>query len=186
MVRQRSRVLNMAGTQSLPAPESTANWLGRAVGAELPGHHDPGGGFKWSWQHLALEVLNEESSDTLRGSSGNSRPDMVTRPALDSATRGPGAVLGSDRLGSLQRGGGTRGWGIAGCWSKMVPAGWRDAESRLEAVVGAPIYRWLSGKKSPSCMLRRWGSVRSLVAWGVHHRPSRESCAATHRLGVAP
>jgi putative transposase len=85
-------------------------------------HSDAGsqGGFKWSSQHLDLEVL-DGTTTRLGGSRDGAAADAVARSAAGQPARDSAALLAQDRRGAVQRG------GRAGLW--RVVAG-RDAVVR--------------------------------------------------------
>jgi len=129
--------------------ELVAGALSNAVAARDPGpgvifHSDRGaqGGFNRSSQHLDLEVWRYGCRETPAGDSCDARPDVVARPAVGCAARGPGAVLGGDRARRVERGRGGRGWRVAAGRDPVVPAGWRDAAGHAGPAVGAvPVAR---------------------------------------------
>ena len=81
--------------------------------AGLVAHSDAGsqGGFKWSSQHLVMEVIRGGCSGASGGGACVSWSDVVAGAALDGAARGSGPVLGGDRRWRLERGRGRCGWG---------------------------------------------------------------------------
>ena len=100
------------------------------------------GGFNRSSQHLDLEVLRYGCREAPAGDSCDARADVVARPAVDRAARGPRAVLGGDRPRRVERGRGSRDGCVAGRWLEVVPAGWRDAAHLAGPAVGAvPVVR---------------------------------------------
>ena len=67
-------------------------------------HSDRGsqGGFKWSSQHLVMEVLRDGCWQAVACDSCDAWPDVVAGPALDSTARGPDPVLGRDHSWGVQ------------------------------------------------------------------------------------
>jgi putative transposase len=108
-------------------------------------HSDRGvqGGFNRLSQRLMMEVVrHDQRASAPAGDPCDAREDAVAGSAVDRATRGPGSVLGGDRLRSVQRGcsGGDRR-GIRG-WDQVVPGRWRDAPAHVGPGVGPlPVLR---------------------------------------------
>ena len=102
-------------------------------------HSDQGSqsGFNWSLQHLVMEVMRDGCWQASAGDSCDAWPDVVAGPAVDSAARGPRAILGSDRPWGVERGCRRGGWGVAGSRLEVVPTGWRDATDLAGSGVGA-------------------------------------------------
>jgi HTH-like domain/Integrase core domain len=116
-------------------------------GGSVPGvilHTDQGseGGFNRLSQHLELEVLRYGRREAPAGDSCNARADVVARPAVGWAARGPGAVLAGDRSRRDERGRGSCCWRVADRRDAVVPSGWRDAVDHAGPAVGAvPVVR---------------------------------------------
>jgi putative transposase len=120
-----------------------AIWTRQRAGHDLDGlvhHSDRGvqGGFRWSSQHLEVEVFaGDVQASAGPGDSRDAREVVVAGSAVDGAARGSCPVLGSDRTGCVERGrGGCDGCGIRG-WDEVVPGGWRDAASHVGPGVGS-------------------------------------------------
>jgi Integrase core domain/HTH-like domain len=128
-----------------PTAALTSNALGmaveqrEAVRGETVIHSDHGtqGGFKWSSQHLVMEVVRDGCSRASEGGSGDAWADVVAGPALDRAPGGSAAVLAGDSGWMVERGGGRDGGGVAGGWRPVVPRRWRDAANLTGSAVGA-------------------------------------------------
>jgi putative transposase len=108
-------------------------WARARDGAELSGlvHHSDRGVqavFNRSKQHLIMEVLDavEKSSEA---SPGISRTDTFAWSAIGGVARGPGAVLGGDRLGCEDSGCQRRGRRVRARRASLVPARWRSESS---------------------------------------------------------
>jgi putative transposase len=120
--------LNMAVTQRRPT--------------HVIHHSDQGcqGGFNWSSQHLTTEVLYGKATWV---DSDADRPagDVVAGPTAGAARCGA-EVLGEDRRGTVERGGGDRVWGVRPRWCSLVPrAGWHAVDPAHPAVGPVPIVR---------------------------------------------
>ena len=118
--------------------------------------------------------------------SGWPAGDAVAGPPAGWAARGSAAVLGDDRRGRLERGGGDRGWGVAGGRCPVVPRGWRDAVdlSLAPAVGPVSVVRRARGDRDPACAAGA-GCARSPAGLVVRRRRSRGSCGATRRRAAA-
>ena len=131
--------------------------------AGLVAHSDAGsqGGFKWSSQHLVMEVIRGGCSGASGGGACVSWSDVVAGAALDGAARGSGPVLGGDRRWRLERGRGRCGWGVGGGWGEVVPSGWRDAATVAGPDLG-PLseFRRARGDRDPACPGRRGAGDR--------------------------
>jgi putative transposase len=105
----------------------------------LIAHTDRGsqGGFKWSWQHLVMEVVHDGCWQASAGDSSDAGPDVVAGPAVGGATGGSAAVLAGDRRRVLERGGSCGGGRVASGWQPVVSRWWRDAANLVGPAVGA-------------------------------------------------
>src|SRR3954466_15193915 len=83
------------------------------------------GGFKWSSQHLDGGGC-DEGWETALGSGAPSRVAGVAWPTRRGAAGEPAAVLGGDCGGSVERGRGDRGRGVARGGGPLVPGGGRE------------------------------------------------------------
>jgi putative transposase len=120
--------------------------LNMAIGQRRPTqvihHSDQGcqGGFNWSSQHLTTEVLYGKATWV---DSDADRPagDVVAGPTAGAARCGA-EVLGEDRRGTVERGGGDRVWCVRSRWCSLVPrAGWHAVDPAHPAVGPVPIVR---------------------------------------------
>ena len=111
----------------------------RQPAGELVHHSDQGsqGGFKWSSQHLVMEVVDGRSSGASVGGSCDAWADVVAGAAVDGAAGGSGSVLGGDRSWCDERGCRGRDGGVAGGRDEVVSPGWWDAANLVGPVVGA-------------------------------------------------
>jgi putative transposase len=105
-------------------------------------HTDAGsqGGFNWSSQHLTTEVLDGKATWV---DSDADRPagEVVAGPTAGAARCGA-EVLGEDRRGTVERGGGDRGWCVRPRWCSLVPrAGGHAVDPAHPAVGPVPIVR---------------------------------------------
>ena len=103
---------------------------------DLVHHADRGsqGGFKWSSQHLEMEVFDGTTTG-MDGDVDGASGDAVTGSAASSTRLGAG-VLGEDRRGAVQRGRGDRLWGIGSGRVALVPRAWWDAFDPAQRSVG--------------------------------------------------
>ena len=125
----------------------TLDALGMALARRRPPpgllhHSDRGsqGGFNWSSQHLTTEVLYGKATWV---DSDADRPagDVVAGPTVGAARYGA-EVLGEDRRGTVERGGGDRVWCVRPRWCSLVPrAGWHAVDPAHPAVGPVPIVR---------------------------------------------
>ena len=104
-------------------------------------HSDRGsqGGFNWSSQHLT-EVLYGKATWV---DSDADRPagDAVAGSTAGAARCGA-EVLGEDCRGTVERGGGDRGWCVRPRWCSLVPrAGWHAVDPAHPAVGPVPLVR---------------------------------------------
>ena len=142
-------------------------------------HSDRGvqGGFKWSSQHLMMEVVGDGCSGASAGGACDARPDVVAWAAVDRATRGPGAVLGGDRTRAVERGCGGRGRRVPGGGIAMVPSGWRDATDLAGSDIGPlPVLRRTGRDRDPARPARR----------GPGDRPAAGPVAVNDLAGASP
>jgi hypothetical protein len=94
-----------------PTAALTSNALGMAVeqrDAErgrtvIHSDHGTQGGFKWSSQHLVMEVVGDGCWQASAGASCDAWSDVVSGSAVDRATRGSGPILGGDRTRGVDR-----------------------------------------------------------------------------------
>ena len=112
----------------------------RGRGARIEGltvHSDAGsqGGFKWSSQHLDVEVCDGQAVGVVGDADGETG-DEVAGASADSSGCGAG-VLGEDRRGAHERGRGDRVRGVGSRRDALVPRTWGNANSRAGSVDGA-------------------------------------------------
>ena len=117
-----------------------AVWERNRTGASLHGlihHSDRGGqgGFKWSSQHLDVEVCDGQAAWVVGDADGEAG-DAVAGASADSSGCGAG-VLGTDRRGVHERGRGDRVRGVGSRGVALVPRAWGNANNRAGSVVGA-------------------------------------------------
>ena len=93
------------------------------------------GGFKWSSQHLDVEVCDGQAVGVVGDADGETG-DEVAGASADSSGCGAG-VLGEDRRGAHKRGRGDRVWGVGFRRIALVPRTWGNANSRAGSVYGA-------------------------------------------------
>ena len=105
--------------------------------AGLVAHSDAGsqGGFKWSSQHLDVEVCDGQEVGVVGDADGETG-DEVAGASADSSGCGAG-VLGEDRRGAHERGRGDRVRGVGSRRDALVPRTWGNANSRAGSVDGA-------------------------------------------------
>ena len=105
--------------------------------AGLVAHSDAGsqGGFKWSSQHLDVEVCDGQAVGVVGDADGETG-DEVAGASADSSGCGAG-VLGEDRRGAHERGRGDRVRGVGSRRDALVPRTWGNANSRAGSVDGA-------------------------------------------------
>ena len=98
------------------------------------------GGFKWSSQHLDVEVCDGQAVGVVGDADGETG-DEVAGASADSSGCGAG-VLGEDRRGAHKRGRGDRVWGVGFRRIALVPRTWGNANSRAGSVYGAlPVFQ---------------------------------------------
>ena len=108
--------------------------LHNAIGLREPAgtvvHSDRGsqGVFNRSKQHLITEVLDVGAKSSEAG-AGVSRADPFTGSAVGGLSRGPGTVLGRDRLWCEDPGRRRRGGRVRARRASLVPARWRCESS---------------------------------------------------------
>ena len=105
-------------------------------------HSDQGcqGGFNWSSQHLTTEVLYGKAT-WVDNDADRPAGDVVAGPTAGAARCGA-EVLGEDRRGTVERGGGDRVWCVRSRWCSLVPrAGWHAVDPAHPAVGPVPIVR---------------------------------------------
>ena len=112
----------------------------RGRGARIEGltvHSDAGsqGGFKWSSQHLDVEVCDGQAAGVVGDADGETG-DEVAGASAGSSGCGAG-VLGEDRRGAHERGRGDRVRGVGSRRIALVPRAWGNANSRAGSVDGA-------------------------------------------------
>ena len=125
----------------------TLDALGMALARRRPPpgllhHSDRGsqGEFNWSSQHLTTEVLYGKATWV---DSDADRPagDVVAGPTAGAARCGA-EVLGEDRRGTVERGGGDHVWCVRPRWCSLVPrAGWHAVDPAHPVVGPVPIVR---------------------------------------------
>ena len=93
------------------------------------------GGFKWSSQHLDVEVCDGQAVGVVGDADGETG-DEVAGASADSSGCGAG-VLGEDRRGAHKRGRGDRVRGVGFRRIALVPRTWGNANSRAGSVYGA-------------------------------------------------
>ena len=93
------------------------------------------GGFKWSSQHLDVEVCDGQAVGVV-GEADGETGDEVAGASADSSGCGAG-VLGEDRRGAHKRGRGDRVRGVGYRRIALVPRTWGNANSRAGSVYGA-------------------------------------------------
>ena len=93
------------------------------------------GGFKWSSQHLDVEVCDGQAVGVV-GEADGETGDEVAGASADSSGCGAG-VLGEDRRGAHKRGRGDRVRGVGFRRIALVPRTWGNANSRAGSVYGA-------------------------------------------------
>ena len=131
------RVASHMRTQTVLDALEMARW---SRGARLEGlitHTDAGsqGGFKWSSQHLDVEVCDGQAVGVVGDADGETG-DEVAGASADSSGCGAG-VLGEDRRGAHKRGRGDRVRGVGFRRIALVPRTWGNANSRAGSVYGA-------------------------------------------------
>jgi putative transposase len=96
---------------------------GPGADVELVHHSDRGsqGGFKWSSQHLVMEVVRDGCWQASAGDSSDARSGVVAGAAVGGAAGGSAAVLARDRSWMVERGRGRRCRRVASCWQPVVP-----------------------------------------------------------------
>ena len=110
--------------------------------ADVIHHSDQGcqGGFNWSSQHLTTEVLYGKAT-WVDNDADRPAGDVVAGPTAGAARCGA-EVLGEDRRGTVERGGGDRVWCVRSRWCSLVPrAGWHAVDPAHPAVGPVPIVR---------------------------------------------
>ena len=117
-----------------------ALWERNRAGHSVAGvvhHSDRGGqgGFKWSSQHLDVEVCDGQAAGVVGDADGETG-DEVAGASADSSGCGAG-VLGEDRRGAHERGRGDRVRGVGSRRIALVPRTWGNANSRAGSVDGA-------------------------------------------------
>ena len=117
-----------------------ALWERNRAGHSVAGvihHSDRGGqgGFKWSSQHLDVEVCDGQAAGVVGDADGETG-DEVAGASADSSGCGAG-VLGEDRRGAHERGRGDRVRGVGSRRVALVPRAWGNANSRAGSVDGA-------------------------------------------------
>ena len=117
-----------------------ALWERNRAGHSVAGvihHSDRGGqgGFKWSSQHLDVEVCDGQAAGVVDDADGETG-DEVAGASADSSGCGAG-VLGEDRRGAHERGRGDRVRGVGSRRIALVPRTWGNANSRAGSVDGA-------------------------------------------------
>ena len=117
-----------------------ALWERNRAGHSVAGvvhHSDRGGqgGFKWSSQHLDVEVCDGQAVGVVGDADGETG-DEVAGASADSSGCGAG-VLGEDRRGAHERGRGDRVRGVGSRRDALVPRTWGNANSRAGSVDGA-------------------------------------------------
>jgi hypothetical protein len=120
--------------------------LNMAIGQRRPTqvihHSDQGcqGEFNWSSQHLTPEVLYGKAT-WVDNDADRPAGDVVAGPTAGAARCGA-EVLGEDRRGTVERGGGDRVWCVRPRWCSLVPrAGWHAVDPAHPAVGPVPIVR---------------------------------------------
>src|ERR687898_89470 len=102
-------------------------------------HSDRGaaGGFRWSWQHLEMEVVRDGVQASAGGGDpGDAGEDVVAWAAFDGATRGSGSVLGGNRPRIVDRRCRRAGRRVIRGRGAVVPGVWRDAVTHVGPGVG--------------------------------------------------
>jgi hypothetical protein len=112
-------------------------------GVWAPEHHFDQytmGEFNWSSQHLAMEVLYGTTA-WVDGDVDGAAGDAVAGPTAGAA-RGGAGVLGEDRRGAVERGGGDRVWRVRLGRGSLVPRAGRHAVDRADGSLGqVPVVR---------------------------------------------
>src|SRR5918994_2796999 len=127
--------------------ELVLNALTMAVGARggdhavagVIAHADRGsqGGFRWSSQHLEMEVVRDGVQASAGGGDpGDAGEDVVAWAAFDGATRGSGSVLGGNRPRIVDRRCRRAGRRVIRGRGAVVPGVWRDAVTHVGPGVG--------------------------------------------------
>jgi hypothetical protein len=149
----------------------------RLVGLVTHSNAGSQGEIKRSSQHLDGEELQHGCRQAPEGDSRVAWRDVVAGSAVDSATRGPGPVLASDRAWSVNRRCRSRsGRGIRGR-VQVVPSGWRDVTHLDGSGLG------------PLLVLRRARGDRDPArpeSWGARDRPSCRSRSVDDLTRAAP
>ena len=98
-------------------------------------HSDHGsqGGFKWSSQHLSVEVF-DGTATWVDGDDDGASGDAVAGPAARAPRRRAG-VLGEDCRGFVERGRSDGVWCLGSGWFSLVPRSWWDAIDSTRFVV---------------------------------------------------
>jgi hypothetical protein len=102
-------------------------------------HSDRGaaGGFRWSSQHLEMEVVRDGVQASAGGGDpGDAGEDVVAWAAFDGATRGSGSVLGGNRPRIVDRRCRRAGRRVIRGRGAVVPGVWRDAVTHVGPGVG--------------------------------------------------
>jgi hypothetical protein len=136
-----------------------ACWRQRPVAGQTVHHSDHGtqGGFRWSSQHLEMEVLRGGvQASSCADDPRDAGEDVVPWPAFDGATRGSGPVLGGDCPRPIYRRRWRRGWRVIRGRGQVVPGVWRDAVAHVGPGVGPlPVLRRARGDRNPACAAAR-------------------------------
>ena len=128
------------------------------------------GGFKWSSQHLDVEVCDGQAVGVVGEADG--RPAMkVAGASADSSGCGAG-VLGEDRRGLTSEDAADRVWGVGFRRIALVPRTWGNANSLLGPSTG----RYLSfSEREEIALLRAQGFGVRAIAREISRSPSTVS-----------
>ena len=136
LIRWTARLGRTHPTRQLTVAATIPNRLltvpGRLVNHS---HRHKLGGFKWSLQHLDVEVCDGQAVGVV-GEADGETGDEVAGASADSSGCGAG-VLGEDRRGAHKRGRGDRVRGVGFRRIALVPRTWGNANSRAGSVYGA-------------------------------------------------
>jgi putative transposase len=125
---------------AIDALEMAVHNRGRTDSLEgLIHHSDRGvqGGFRWSSQHLEMEVVRDGVQASAGGGDpGDAGEDVVAWAAFDGATRGSGSVLGGNRPRIVDRRCRRGGRRVIRGRGAVVPGVWRDAVTHVGPGVG--------------------------------------------------
>ncbi len=129
------RVASHMRTQIVLDALEMARWSRGTRLEGLVAHSDAGsqGGFKWSSQHLSVEVF-DGTATWVDGDDDGASGDAVAGPAARAPRRRAG-VLGEDCRRFVERGRSDGVWCLGSGWFSLVPRSWWDAIDSTRFVV---------------------------------------------------